>query len=148
MKHTSWPFSLFLTFLDNFLTMLPHFPLKRQVFKLLSVVLLKSFVISIVCWSMQNLELFFPYLSGYLNFSLWDNIGTLSSGAFGQTFKNAVIRTVLLEFCYKNCPSPGEPFQFAFAHKSGTFIGTDVTQPSATVTCYCSAAFNNKTREK
>jgi len=65
-----------------------------------------------------------------------------------ESSKNAVLRTVLLEFSSKNCPSPGELFHFAFAHKSGTLIGTDVTQPSATAMCYCSAAFNNKTREK
>ena len=73
-----------------------------------------------------------------------DSQSSRSWGAFGQT----VLRTVLLEFSDKNCPSPGEPFHFAFAHKSGTLIGTDVTQPTATVTCYCSAALNNKTREK
>ena len=46
--------------------------------------------------------------------------------------KNAVLRTVHLEFSSKNCPSPGELFHFAFAHESGTLTGTDVTQPSAT----------------
>ena len=45
-----------------------------------------------------------------------------------------------------NCPSLGQLFHFAFAHESGTLTGTDVTQPSATVTCYFSATLNNKTK--
>jgi len=46
--------------------------------------------------------------------------------------QNYMIRTVHLYFRSKNCPSPGEPFHFAFAHESETLTGTDVTQPSAT----------------
>ena len=49
--------------------------------------------------------------------------------AFGQ---RRFYSTVHLEFHYKNCPSPGELFHFAFAHESGTLTGTDVTQPSVT----------------
>ena len=60
-------------------------------------------------------------------------VTVVTRAAFGQErSKNAVLRTVHLEFSYRNCPSPGELFHFVFAHESGTLTRTDVTQPSAT----------------